>query len=85
MARAKFAGNELDRNIQIEDAVKETLRVHQEAEVSAAFIASAYDLLDKNVNVVEGTLEEKCGAIAKAANAAFAVRGETVVFRRRQA
>jgi len=80
MAKAKFHPGEVDQNFQIEDGIRETLRKCATAEVSASVIESSYDLLDERHDSINGTLEEKCTAIAKVVGARFSLLGTNVVF-----
>ena len=80
MARAKFNPGEVDPNFQIEDAIRETLRSHLTAEASLTVIESNYDLLDESFELIDGTVDEKCQAIANSVGARYSLQGTAVAF-----
>jgi len=85
MGRATFNPGEIDQNFQIEDGIRETLRMGATATVRAVVIQDSYDLLDEDCSEVVGaTLEAKCHQIAQELGVDFSVRRDRVVFRRKQ-
>src|SRR5262245_6528080 len=69
--RAKYVGGEVDGNLKIEDAVRQTLKSNSIATVSAKAIENVYDLYDEELPSEQRSLEDKCHAIAKEAGADF--------------
>ncbi len=82
MARVKFDSNERDQNFQIEYGIERTIEASRDASVDAAVIESSYDLLDESGEIVEGTVQQKCEAIAKPRGLQFSLDGDTVIFRK---
>lgn len=82
MARAKFDGNEIDQNFQIENGIERAVDADGSASVDTSVIQSSYDLIDDSGEIVEGTVEQKCDAIAKPRGLQFSIADETVVFRK---
>ena len=82
MPRVKFDPREVDQNFQIEDGIRNTLRRNPTAVVPVSVIEIAYDLLDDDCHIVDGTLEEKAEAIAKIVDAECSLIGSNVVFKK---
>jgi hypothetical protein len=80
MARVKYQPGEVDQNFQIEDGIRHTLEQSPTAEVSASVIESCYDLLDDEMQPINGVLEDKCKVIGKMVGAHFSVVGKNVIF-----
>jgi hypothetical protein len=82
MARVNFNANEIDQNFQIEEAIESAINVDGSASIAAAVIESSYDLPNDSGEIIEATLEQKCGAIENRLGLQFSLGGETVIFRK---
>ena len=84
MPRATFNPDELDQNVRIEDGVQRTLREHSIAEVSVSVLDACYEVRGAGGGPVESTLQDRCGAICRAVEANFEIRGANVWFHRKR-
>jgi len=84
MARVKFTAGEIVQNFQIQDAIRRTLETERVASMDRSVIESSYELEDDDGQVMDGSVDDKCQAIAARLNVDVSVRDELVIFRRKR-